>query len=185
MNIIKTDILALITEKQQRIIFILFGNILMILSAYISFYLPGSPVPVTFQTLIILLWSVLFGMKAGFISVFLYVMEGMLGLPVFSNGRFGILALMGPTGGYIIGFLVASLIISILSECRQKQNLLSDFCLMILGSIIIYLFGVSHLTTFFTHSINVSIKIGLIPFVVGDLYKIVVAVLLLRLLKKG
>ncbi len=158
---------------------ILIGNLLMILSAYTSFYLPGTPVPITLQTLTILVWSIAFGRKIGFAAVSLYIFEGIAGLPVFASGKAGVAAILGPTGGYIIGFLIASYILSLLAEKIDTRKISIVFILMLLGNLLIYLFGVGHLTLLYTHSFEKSIHLGLLPFLVGDLYKIVAGCLLL------
>ncbi|MCK5599165.1 biotin transporter BioY [bacterium] len=179
MNVVGTILLKKERSVPLYIGIILIGNLLMILSAYTSFYLPATPVPITLQTLTILAWSIAFGRKIGFAAVSLYIFEGIAGLPVFASGKAGVAAILGPTGGYIIGFLVASYVVSLLAEKINTRKISIVFFLMLLGNLLIYLFGVGHLTLLYTHSFGKSIHLGLLPFLVGDLYKIFAGCLLL------
>ncbi len=92
------------------------GSLFIALSARISIQLPTSPVPITGQTLAVLLVGIGFGSRRGFLSVLLYLIEGGAGLPFFAGGTSGIGRLPGPTGGYLLGFLVAVFLVGLLAE---------------------------------------------------------------------
>ena len=92
------------------------GSLLLALLARLSIPVPFSPIPITGQTFGILFLGALLGSRIGALSVIMYIMEGTIGLPVFAGGSIGFLYLLGPTGGYLIGFIPAIYLIGYLSE---------------------------------------------------------------------
>ncbi len=164
-------------KSGYRLISILLGSILLALTSKISFVLPFTPVPVTLQTFAVLFLSMVFGRNSVYM-VGLWILEGIFGLPVFSKGV-GIHYLLGPTGGYIIGFLVASYVCGYLAEYGFDKNFFKTFFCMILGNLIIYFFGIFWLLRFVDFDVLKAVCIGILPFVVGDIIKIVFATLIL------
>jgi biotin transport system substrate-specific component len=149
-------------------------SLLLILSAKIKVDL--YPVPMTLQPLAVLMIAMLCGRNISVAAVSLYLFQGMVGIPVFAYGG-GLPYLLGPTGGFLFGFLFASMIIGELADRGWgKQNFKSVFA-MLIGLIIIYVFGIFQLSIL--KGFDFAIINGLKPFILGDLYKLVLAALVL------
>ena len=149
-------------------------SLLLILSAKIKVDL--YPVPMTLQPLAVLMIAMLCGRNISVAAVSLYLFQGMVGIPVFAYGG-GLPYLLGPTGGFLFGFLFASMIIGELADRGWgKQNFKSVFA-MLIGLIIIYVFGIFQLSIL--KGFDFAIINGLKPFILGDLYKLILAALVL------
>ena len=154
-----------------QLVLVLAGSALLALSAQIS--VPFYPVPVTGQTLVVLMIGMAYGSRLGAATLLAYLVEGGMGLPVFANGGAGWAYLAGPTGGYLIGFLVAAFILGFLAERGMGRGPISTALAMLVGTAIIYVFGVTHLSGFI--GFEKSIAAGLLPFLYGDALKLIVA----------
>ena len=143
-----------------QFLLVLAGSALLALSAQIS--VPFYPVPVTGQTLVVLIIGMAYGSRLGVATLLAYLVEGGMGLPVFANGGAGWVYLAGPTGGYLIGFFVAALILGFLAERGMGRGPISTALAMLVGTTIIYAFGVTHLAGFIGY--KKSIAAGLLPF---------------------
>lgn len=140
--------------------------------AQLRFYLPYTPVPVTGQVFAVLLSGVILGKWYGGISQGLYAGLGLIGVPWFSDGKAGLEILTGVTGGYIIGFIFASLIIGWFTDRYLKSRSFTGlFSLMVLGIAIIYAFGVIQLSMVLGVNTQKAIELGALPFIGVDLYK--------------
>jgi len=149
-----------------------------------SIPLPFTLVPVTFANLVIFLSLLLLGMKAGTFSVVVYLLIGLVGLPVFSGFTGGISMLAGPTGGYLIGYIFMALICGIFVD--KFKNSRAMFCLgMILGMFALYLLGTLWLAFQANLSFNAALFAGVIPFIPGDIAKIIIVLILGPILQKG
>jgi biotin transport system substrate-specific component len=148
--------------------------------AYIA--IPIGPVPIVLQNLFILLAGLLLGSRWGLISIAVYLLAGVCGLPVFAGGTGGIGKLVGPTGGYLVGFLPAVWIIGLISE-KGKGRLAVDLVAMILGSLVVYAFGIIWLRELTGMSLGKTLSVGMIPFLPGDAIKIAVAIPAARALR--
>lgn len=148
--------------------------------AYIS--IPIGPVPIVLQNLFILLSGLLLGSKWGLASVGVYLLAGACGLPVFAGGIGGIGRIVGPTGGYLIGYLPAVYLIGIVTE-KTKKCAFFDVIAMICGSIIIYACGVTWLKILTGMTWGKTLAVGMYPFVVGDALKIAAAVPIAKTLR--
>jgi biotin transport system substrate-specific component len=158
------------------------GSALIAAAAQIAIPLPFSPVPVTGQTLAVLLVGAALGARLGLASVALYVVEGVIGLPVFAGGASGPARLIGPTGGYLIGFMAASTAVGYLAERGWDRRVASSTLAMLIGVVIIYAFGLAWLARF---PLSVGLlEAGLLPFVAGDAYKVTLAVAALRTVRR-
>ncbi len=146
------------------------------LSAQISISLPFSPVPITGQTLVVLLAGIILGRTRGTAAIAAYLAQGAAGLPLFAGGKSGLTTLLGPTGGYLFGFLAAVYIVGMLSELRFKRSIFQAASTLILGNIIIYVFGLFWLVRFVGES--QVLQLGLYPFLIGDLLKIFLGIVL-------
>ena len=137
----------------------------------LSFPLPFSPVPLTGQTLGVLLVGAALGSRRGFLSLMAYLAAGASGLPVFSMGGAGPGWLLGPTGGYLMSFPMAAALVGFLTEKGWGRNPFLALSAMVMASLVIYLVGAGWLSAF----VPDPIKAGVLPFMPGDAVKIVLA----------
>ena len=161
----------------REVALILGGSLLIALSAQLQFILPFSPVPITGQTFAVLLLGVLYGSKRGLATVVTYFALGVMGLPVFAGGAFGVARLVGPTAGYLVGFLAAAFVVGLLSERGWDRKPWTTAASMIIGNGIIYMVGVLWLSRFVGWQAVLST--GFLPFLAGDALKIALATILL------
>ena len=153
---------------------ILCGSLLIGLSAQIAI---GWPVPFTMQTFAVLMIGALFGGRLGSLTVLAYLIEGVLGLPVFSLGRGGLPVLFGRTGGYLFGFVAAAYITGWLAQRAWDRRILTTIAAMIIGNLVIYCFGMLWLASMV--GLKNALITGIYPFITGDLIKIGLAAALL------
>lgn len=158
---------------------ILGGSILLALLAQVAIPLPFSPVPITGQTFGVLLIGATLGSKRGALCILTYLAEGMAGLPVFTGAGAGMAALAGPTGGYLVGFVLAAYLTGWLAERGWDRNFKTNLLAMLLGNLVIYVGGLSWLGLLVGFD-NV-LTLGLFPFIPGDVVKILLAAGLLPL----
>ena len=143
--------------------------------AQIAIPVPGSPVPVTGQTLGVLILGTTYGSTLGFTTFAIYLLAGVAGAPVFANGAHGLDRIVGATGGYLIGMLVATLILGQLARLRLDQNFLTALPSMLIGTVITFAFGLVWLQQFTGQSWSWTISAGLTPFLIGEVLKIAIA----------
>jgi biotin transport system substrate-specific component len=160
------------------------GSLLIGLSAQLAVPLPFSPVPVTAQTFAVLMIGAMFGSRRGGLSVFLYVIEGAAGLPVFAMGQGGAAVLLGPRGGYLVGFIAAAYAVGLLAEREWDRRIGTTILAMLFGEALMYAVALSWLFCLrFIFRVPIGagsvLAIGLYPFIVGDILKIVLAAILL------
>ena len=153
------------------------GCLLIALAAYVQILLPFSPVPVTGQTFAILLLGALYGSRRGPATVVAYLMLGAMGLPVFAGGMAGLARFVGPTAGYLLGFVVAAFVVGSLSERGWDRKPWTTAASMIIGNGIIYALGVAWLWRFVGW--EAVLNAGVVPFLPGDALKIALATILL------
>lgn len=169
--------------KEKALIYdiiVIFGaSIFIALSAQIAFNVPFSPVPITGQTFAVLLTGALLGSRRGSLAVLTYLLEGISGLPVFAQAQFGLVHLFGPTGGYLLGFLPAVFIAGLLVEIGWGKSLYGTLAIMSIGTIIIFICGLSGLKLLFGNK-NV-LNIGLYPYITGAVIKVVLAAVIYHL----
>jgi len=153
------------------------------LLAQFRFYLPGSPVPITGQTFAVLLAGVLLG-KWGGVSQGMYVGVGALGVPWFAGWNGGIGYLVGPTGGYIVGFIIAAFFLGyFVDRYIRSRSFLCLLALMLFADfVLICVPGLLQLYFFMGASIGIweLFMVGLMPFIVGDLIKVVTAAVIAK-----
>lgn len=152
-------------------------NLLLVLTAYISFNLPFSPVPITGQTFGVLVIAMALGRVRGTSVVLAYLIEGAAGLPVFAGGSAGAQVFLGPTGGYLIGFLATAWLVGSLADRGFDRRYFSSIIAMALGTALIFAAGLAWLS--FYIPITSLFAAGLIPFLPGAAIKIALASLLL------
>ena len=161
--------------RARHVALILAGTILITLAAQLRFYLPNNPIPVTGQTFAVLLAGGALGFRRGVASSTLYLALGLVGLPVFAGGRSGVDVFIGLSGGYLIGFIVASGIVGRLAELGWDRNLLGSIAAMVIGNLSIYLIAVPWWMAVASTSLDRAIADGFVPFLPGDLLKVVLA----------
>ena len=148
--------------------------------------IPLQPVPITLQTLFTGLAGVLLGGYTGALSQIIYVILGLIGLPVFAGGKSGLGTLLGPTGGYLIGFIVAAYVIGKIVESRREAGPAWIVLSLLIGDLVIYTLGTLQLSLLAHISISQALLAGVVPFLPGDLIKMAAAVLIsIRFLKNN
>lgn len=171
-KIITKDIV--LNKNLESVIKILLFSFLTFLGSLVRIYLPWTPIPVTLQTFFLFISVYYLNPKEIGISQSIYILAGIIGLPVFAAGISGMLALVGPTAGYLLGFIISGITMSVLKEKIKITPFTISF-IFISGTIIVYLFGILHLFIIYKIDILTAIKIGVIPFIAGDILKIIVA----------
>lgn len=172
-----------VAERSERsrlfndIALIVTGSLFVALLAQVSIPLPFTPVPITGQTFAVLLVGAALGSRRGAASLALYTVEGVAGLPVFAGGVSGLARLLGPTGGYLLGFIAAAYVVGLLAERGLDRNWRTSLIPFTLGTLVIYLFGVTWLAAFI--GFDKALVGGLYPFIIGDLIKLVLAAIAL------
>ncbi len=154
---------------------ILGGTALLVLGSRISIPIPGNPVPITLQTLAVLLTGGALGLRRGALASALFVALGVVGLPVFAESRHGVDVILGATGGYLLGFIAAAALVGRLAELGWDRHLGGSVGMNLLGTAAIYAIGVPWLAVTAHLSLGEAIQLGLVPFLVGDVIKVLVA----------
>lgn len=166
----------------QKFILATFFAVFTVGCARIAIHLPFTPIPVTLQVLGVLVSGLILGSRWGALSQIEYVLMGIAGAPVFAGGKSGIAALLGPTGGYLVGFIFAAFLAGLLVEkIMRKKNFILALFAGLLGVIAIYLFG-SLWLWFWLSVINhghatilTAYSLGIKPFILVDLLKALIA----------
>ena len=173
MEVVKSQNLKVL----KYILVIFFGSILLTISSKIK--IPFYPVPMTMQTFVVLFLGMSFGYKVGLATVSLYLFEGIIGLPVFSNSPekgVGLVYFTGPTMGYLIGFLFATFLAGYFNF---KQNILIIFFKLLISVSTIYLLGIFWLGNLIGWDKPI-IQLGATPFLLAELFKISILTLLAK-----
>lgn len=169
------------TENKAALVYdvslLLGGSWLIALAAQLTIPLPFSPVPITGQTFAVLLIGALAGRRLGSLSVAAYLAQGLAGLPVFAGGTSGLGRLLGPSGGYLLGFVAAAYLVGSLAERGWTQNAIKTLLAMLIGNAAIYLFGLPMLALYVGSA--QALAAGFYPFLIGDAIKILLATLML------
>jgi biotin transport system substrate-specific component len=154
---------------------ILAGTILISLAAQVSIPVPGSPVPITGQTFGVLLSAGALGFRRAIASTVLYLLIGIVGLPVFAHGTHGLEVITGATGGYLLGFVVAAAVVGRLAELGWDRNLVGGIGAMLIGSALIYAIGLPWLGFVAHLDLDTTLQKGLYPYIPGDVIKLALA----------
>jgi biotin transport system substrate-specific component len=174
------------SARLRHIALVCIGAAFIALTANVTFWLPNNPVPITGQTLSVLLVGGALGLRRGMLSVALYLALGFF-LPVYAGhtqgaqnivgfGSGGLI--LGPRGGYLLGFLFAAALVGRLAELGWDRHIPGAVGAMVIGEIVIYLVGVPWLAVAAGFSPQVAIEKGLLPFVLGDAFKLGIAAVL-------
>ena len=151
---------------------------LTIVGSYIS--IPTGIVPIVLSTLFIYIGSLVLGKKWATISVGIYLILGLFGFPVFSGGNGGFHHFYGPTGGFLIGYIIAAFLIGVISE--KKQNFFFDTTALIIGTLVIHGLGILWLSYRFPSGWEKTLPIYWV-FIVGDSIKIIVSIITVKYLR--
>jgi biotin transport system substrate-specific component len=154
-------------------------SIFTALCAQVSFHLPITPVPVTLQTLAVLLTGAALGSRRGGLAMLVYLAEGAAGLPVFAGGSGGFIHLVGFTAGYLWACPIAAFATGLLCERRLDRSIFTSALAMLPGTLIIYALGVSWLAVVLSLNPLKAFTLGMLPFIPGDILKLVIAAALL------
>ena len=170
------------SKNIKQIIYIALMTVVIVLCSWIN--VPTAiMVPFTMQTFGIFCALLLLGGKCGTMSVLLYILLGAVGLPVFSGFNSGIGALLGPTGGYILGFLLCAIIY------RIFERRIKDLPLLVIGNLVCYLFGTLWFVYVYSSggksiSFGAALMLCVVPYIVPDAIKLLLAVVVSRRVKK-
>ena len=169
------------TKIIKWLFFALMGSIILAISSKIK--IPFYPVPMTMQTLIVLIIGIGFGWKLGVATVALYLFEGTIGLPVFSGSPekgVGIVYFTGPTMGYLLGFLFAAYFSG---KFVYDSNIFKNFLKLFFATSLIYIFGIAWLGSLIGWDKPI-IQLGVQPFLLAELFKILIATFTINKIKK-
>ena len=163
------------TGVARAAILVVGGAALTALSAQLAFPVPWTPVPYTGQTAAVLLVGTALGWRLGLLSMAIYVVAGAVGLPVYAQGAHGVGQLLGATGGYLIGFVLAAALVGWLAERRWDRAPLSAAALMVAGNLLIYAIGVPVLAISLDLPFTDAMRSGAFVFVPWDAFKVLLA----------
>lgn len=175
MDLIKNNTQSKIIKL---ILIILLGSFALTISAKIK--IPFYPVPMTMQTFVVLFLGISFGYKIGLMTITLYLLEGIAGLPVFANSPekgVGLIYFTGPTMGYLLGFLTA---VSLSSKINSKDNFFIVLLKLILAVSTIYILGILWLGKFLGWEIKILFDGGVKPFLLAEIFKILLLALITK-----
>ena len=167
-----------------KLVLVFAGTALLTLSAKIQ--VPFYPVPMTMQTFAVLVIGMAFGWKLGGLTVLAYLLEGALGLPVFAGTPakgLGLAYMAGPTGGYLVGFLVSAMTVGYLAEKGFDRSVLATLVAMVIGTALIFLCGYTWLSSLF--GLEKAFQFGVLPFLWGAAFKVALAAAVLPLCWKA
>lgn len=164
-----TGILAL-NDSTTNIIAIILGSLLIAVMAQFSIPIPFSPIPITGQTIGVVLVGGLLGARRGSMSVLIYLLEGALGLPVFAQMKAGVHVLVGPTAGYLWGFVLSALLIGYLAEKGWTLKPVTSFLSCFAATTLILMSGTLYLIVLKV-GFSEALTIGFYPFLIGDVVK--------------
>lgn len=169
------------------VMLVVLGSLVVAGLAQLSLRLPFTPLPITGQTLGVLLVGAALGATRGASALLLYLGEGAVGLPFFAEGRSGVAYLttadpLHVSGGYLWGFVAAAFLVGFLAERGWDRSVPTAMSAMLLGNIVIYVFGIPWLAAALSvpvhaagNQLNDALEFGLYPFVLGDLLKLLIA----------
>lgn len=170
--------------RVRHLALVLAGALAIYLGARLAIPVPGSPVPITGQTLGVVVVGSALGFRRGILATLVYLLVGVIGIPAFAEGRAGVATIvgeqdghlvLGATGGYLVGFVLAAAIVGRLAELGWDRHLGGSIAAMAIGNLAIYLVALPWLAAAASLSAGDAIAKGLLPFLVGDALKIAIA----------
>jgi biotin transport system substrate-specific component len=164
-----------LSSRARHVALIVAGALLIYLSALVVIPIPGNPVPITGQTFGVLLVGGALGFRRGLAAVLLSVLLGVVGLPFFAEGKGGLTVILGASGGYLIGFILAGALVGRLAELGWDRHLAGAVGAMVIGNALIYVVGLPWLAFVAHFDAATAVQKGLVPFIFGDILKLVLA----------
>lgn len=167
------------SARSRDVALVVGGALLTAACAQISIPVPGDPVPITGQTLAVMVCGAGLGAVRGSAAMALYWLLGLIGLPFYADGSGGVHAAFGATGGYLIGFMLSAYIVGRLAEARLDRKPLQALPLFALGQLVIFAIGVPWLAVNQDLALGDAIALGFTPFILGGVVKAAAAAALL------
>jgi biotin transport system substrate-specific component len=170
----------------KRALLVVAGVVMLTICAKVKFHIPGSPVPVTLGTFGVLAVGAAYGLRMGLVTILAYLAIGAMGVSVFAGSsaeKAGLVYMMGGTGGYLVGYVLATGALGVLAQRGWDRSVIWMAVAMIVGNVLIYVPGLLWLNTF-AESWSQTFAWGITPFMVGDALKLALAALLLPALWK-
>jgi len=170
------DVIRPETKSRRRVfdaLCIVGGSLFLALMAQCAIPLGFTPIPITLQTFGVMLLGALLGSKKGSLAVVLYLIEGMLGLPIFALGMAGPTVLFGPTGGYLFAFVPSAFLAGILLERGWKKSYMGTLVALTLSTLLTLGIGALWLSVFVGG--KAAVTLGVYPFLIGGAIKVLVA----------
>ncbi len=169
------------TGTSKKIVFTALFAALTAVCGFISIPVPGTPIPIVLQNMLVVLTGLMLGPVWGVAATVLFLAAGALGLPVFSGGTGGVARLIGPTGGFLYGYALATLAAGLIAQ-RPKYGVRTPVLRLVLatvlGFVVMYIPGVLHFMRVMDKTFSQTMTLCVVPYIPGDIVKMVVAVLL-------
>ena len=169
------------TGPSKKIVFTALFAALTAVCGFISIPVPGTPIPIVLQNMLVVLTGLLLGPIWGVAATVLFLVAGALGLPVFSGGTGGFARLMGPTGGFLYGYALATLAAGLVAQRPKygtKTPMIRLVLATVLGFVVMYIPGILHFMRVMDKTFSQTMTLCVIPYIPGDVVKMIVAVLL-------
>lgn len=172
----------------KKIVFTALFAALTAVCGFISIPVPGTPIPIVLQNMLVVLTGLMLGPVWGVCSTLLFLLAGALGLPVFSGGTGGIARLMGPTGGFLYGYALATLVAGTIAQrprYGRKDSAIKLIVATVSGFVVMYIPGVIHFMRVMDKTFGQTMALCVVPYIPGDIVKAVLAVLISAKLRKA
>jgi biotin transport system substrate-specific component len=167
-----------LNARVRDVVLVVTGALFIYLTSLVVIHIPGNPIPITGQTFGVLLVGGALGLRRGFAAVGLYVLLGVVGLPFFAEGKGGLSVIWGASGGYLVGFVVAGAVVGRLAELGWDRRIGGALGAMLVGSVVIYAIALPWLKVMTGMTWQSTVETGLLPFVIGDTLKAILAAVL-------
>lgn len=165
----------------KSIVFVALFAAISAISGFLAVPVPGTPVPIVLQNMMVVLSGMLLGPVLGTLSTLLFVVAGILGLPILSGGTGGFAKLMSPTGGFIVGYVISSLVAGLIlgrPVYGKKVTIVKTIVAAFTGFVVMYIPGILHFMNIMDADLKESLMLCILPYLPGDLLKLILCVLL-------
>jgi biotin transport system substrate-specific component len=167
-----------LNARARDVVLVVTGALFVYLTSLVVIPIPGNPIPITGQTFGVLLVGGALGLRRGFAAVGLYVLLGFVGLPFFAESKGGLSVILGASGGYLVGFVAAGAVVGRLAELGWDRRIGGALGAMLVGSVVIYAIALPWLKVVTGMTWQATVETGLLPFVIGDTLKAILAAVL-------